>query len=136
MINFSAFGQTNVKIFDPSIDGIEVGIDYTVRGKAVIPDKNYLWILVHRVDFIDMWYPQNAVYIDPATKEWKVTCYFGNGNDIGWDFEIAAILVDDLTHRQLTEYRIKAMETGNWNPKLMPETIIPPIIKKVKKVRN
>lgn len=126
-----------VVISDPQVDGMEVGMEKGVSGTAVIPSGNYLWILVHRVEgFEDVWWPQNEGKIDAVAKTWKVNVVFGNEKDIGYQFEIAAIIVNETEHMRLKDYRIKAMTSGHWPPIAMPPTVSAPFIRMVKKVSH
>lgn len=82
-----------VIISDPAYDGFRVGREYDVKGKAQVP-SGQLWILSHRKG-IPQWWPQNEVTIDPISKEWMAVVSFGETRDIGRDFEILAILVNN-----------------------------------------
>lgn len=131
----SLFPETQVKITDPDRDGTQVGVEMDVKGTADIPGGTYLWVLVHRVKgFKKVWWPQEETEIDPLTLKWEVFVVFGGPQDIGFEFEIAAIVVNEMEHLKLKEYRDKAMKTGNFYPIKMPPTVAAPVIRKVKKV--
>ena len=123
-----------VQITDPSRDGAEVRRTYIVRGTASIPSGAHLWVLIRREDFEGLWWPQAEGKINPKSNEWKVSLTFGIPEDIGWDFDIAAIVVPENSHTILRNYRIKAMKTGDWRPIEMPEVLTAPVLRKVKKV--
>jgi hypothetical protein len=126
-----------VEITTPERDGIEVGREMDVKGTAVIPLGNYLWILVHRTKgFKRVWWPQNEAEIDPVTKKWEVHVMFGMPRDIGYEFEIAAIVVNEEEHRKLQDYWEKAMQSADWRPILMPLTVTAPTIKSVRKTKH
>ncbi|WP_020586083.1 hypothetical protein [Desulfobacter curvatus] len=126
----------DIKITSPSRDGIEVGKNMNIEGTASIASGNFLWVLVHRNDFEGVWWPQNSGKIDPKTKEWKVSVTFGQPEDISWDFEIAVVVVKENANIELTNYRKKAMTSGDWRPIEMPPTVCAPKIIKVKKVKH
>ncbi|MGD8780037.1 MAG: hypothetical protein PVH88_13865 [Ignavibacteria bacterium] len=127
----------DIQIIDPARDGIEVNHSYEIKGKAEIESGTYLWALVHRIKgFKTVWWPQGECEINPETKEWEITVTFGNEVDVGYEFEIAVINIEEKEHNKLEEYWTKAMETGRWNPIKMPPTIGAPQIRKVKKVSN
>ena len=109
---------------------------YTVNGTATIPSGTYLWVLARRVDFDKFWWPQGEGKINSTTEEWNVSVNFGTQDDIGWDFDIAAIVVIEFNHAILKNYRINAMKTGNWHPIEMPETLSAPKLRKVRKVSH
>lgn len=128
--------EFSVKITDPARDGIEVKRGMTVRGTASLPSGYHLWVLAHRRDFKKFWWPQGEGEIDPQTHEWMVAVTFGGPQDIGWDFEIEAIVVKGQAHAVLQDYVAKAMATGNWNPIEPPASEHPPQVRKVRKVSH
>jgi hypothetical protein len=123
-----------VKVTDPARNGIEVRRSYKVTGTASIPSGSHLWALTRREDFEGVWYPQNEGKVDPVSKTWKVSVTFGIQDDIGWDFDIAVIVVANSQHTILRNYRTKAMKTGDWRPIEMPEVLTAPMLLRVKKV--
>jgi len=135
-VGFSVYGQTpiKVKITVPEMDGIKVGMEMDVKGTATIPSGNYLWILAHRIKgFKRVWWPQGEAEIDPVSKKWEAHAVFGGPQDIGYEFEIAAIVVNESEHSKLQNYWTKAMSSGHWPPIPMPPTVTSPEIRKVKK---
>jgi hypothetical protein len=136
-VGVSSYTQIQVKITIPERDGIQVGKEMTVEGTASIPRGTYLWVLVHRIKgFKYDWWPQNEAEIDPVTKKWSVDVVFGGPQDIGYDFGIAAIVVDQKEHLKLMNYRGNAMRTGDYRPIGMPPTQVAPVIRTVKKVSH
>jgi hypothetical protein len=136
-VGASSASGTQVEITDPERDGMKVGKDMDVKGTAEIPGGTYLWVLAHRTKgFKKVWWPQNEAEIDPVTKKWEVFVVFGGPQDIGYDFEIAVIVVDEKENSKLHDYRNKAMATGHWPPIPMPPTAdgTAPVIRTVKKV--
>lgn len=132
-----AESQIKVAITVPERDGIEVRKEMDVKGTASIPSGNYLWILVHRIKgFKRVWWPQNEADIDTVSKKWEVHVVFGGPQDVGYDFEIAAIVVNEQEHLQLLDYWQKAMKSGDWRPILMPPTVTAPTKRRVKKSGN
>jgi hypothetical protein len=130
-----ALSQENrIQILDPARDGTEVRRTLVVKGSASIPSGTHLWILTRREDFEGIWWPQGEGKVDPATGDWKVSATFGTQDDVGWNFDIAAVLVTDQSHIILRDYRTTAMRTGDWKPIELPKVEIPPVLRKVKKV--
>ena len=126
-----------VKITDPGLDGAKVGKETLVKGTAIIPSGNYLWVLVHRTKgFKRVWWPQNQADIDPETKKWEVNVVFGGPQDIKYEFEIAAIVVNGTEHSKLQDYWNKAMSSGHWPPIPMPPTVTAPVYRNVKKTNH
>jgi hypothetical protein len=136
-IPLSPESQIKVEIIHPERDGVEVGKEMDVKGTAVIPPGNYPWILVHRTKgFKRVWWPQNEAEIDPNTKKWEVHVVFGMQRDTGYDFEIAAIVVNEKEHLNLQNYWEKAMQSADWKPILMPPTVTAPTLRSVRKTSH
>lgn len=118
----------------PERDGVKVGKEMDVKGTADIPAGNHLWIVSHRAKgFKTLWWPQGEGEIDPKTKEWEVRVVFGGQQDVGYDFEVAAITVDNSAHLKLQEYLENAMTSGKWLPIKMPPVTSDPQYRKVVK---
>jgi hypothetical protein len=124
--------QFAVKFTAPARDGVKVGKELDVKGTADVPSGNHLWILVHRTKgFKTLWWPQGEGEIDPVSKAWEVRVVFGGSQDVGQDFEIAAITVDNQEHLKLQEYLENAMTSGKWLPIKMPPLTSAPQYRKV-----
>jgi hypothetical protein len=129
-------GQSTVTVTVPR-NGQEAGIELTAAGTAHLATGEHVWILVHRtVGFREVWWPQGEGVLEPGTSAWNVVVTFGEAADIGYDFEVAAITVDEMEHSRLQDYRLRAMETRNWYPMRMPRTTSPPVIRTVRKVSH
>ena len=130
---FPDFNQWEV-ITNPNNDGTEVRRSLVVEGTASIPSGTHLWVLVRREDFEGLWWPQGEGIIDPISKKWKVPVQFGIPDDIGWHFDLVAIVVDNSQHAILRNYRIIAMKTGDWRPIEIPKVLASPTMRSVIKV--
>jgi hypothetical protein len=128
--------QIEVEITDPEKDGMQVGKEMDVKGTASVPSGKYLWVLIHREDFEDVWWPQNEAKINPETNQWKAHVVFGVPGDVGYVFEIAAIVVSNEEHLKLKNYRKEAMLSGDWRPISMPPTLTAPTIRRVNKASH
>ncbi|MGZ3578551.1 MAG: hypothetical protein ACXU98_05985 [Syntrophales bacterium] len=126
--------ETKIQILDPAREGTEVRRTYIVKGQASIPSGTHLWVLARREDFEGLWWPQGEGRIDPTSKEWKVSVTFGIQDDVGWNFDIAAIVVSEQNHIILRDYRSNAMKTNDWRPIELPQVVAPPVLQKVKKI--
>jgi hypothetical protein len=126
--------ETKVQVLDPARDGIEVRKTYVVKGSAFIPSGTHVWVLARRVDFEGFWWPQGEGKVDPKTGEWKVSVTFGEQQDVGWDFDIATVVVAEQSHLIFKNYRTNAMRSGDWKPIELPKVEVPPVLRKVKKV--
>ncbi len=115
-------------------DGDEVGRETVVRGTATLPAGQYLWVLARRSDFKPLWWPQREAQIDAATAEWSAVALFGDPVDVGAEFEVGVVVVDQRGHSQLKDYWVKAMKTNDWRPVQLPEVKAPPRTVRVRKV--
>lgn len=125
-----------VEITAPDRDGLQKGLGMDVEGKASIAGGEHLWVLCRRVDFQGVWWPQSEGEIDQKTNRWKASASFGEQRDIGKDFDLAVIVVNEEQHLKLQNYRENAMLKNQWTPIKMPETTLPPQYRKVKKVSH
>ena len=114
----------------------KVGCEKDITGTAKIPSGEHLWVLAHRIDYEGVWVAQTEGKIDPKTTKWKAHVQFGEKRDIGRDFEIAVITVNETDHISLENYRREAMKSGDWKPIDMPPTTSAPVIRKVTKVSH
>jgi hypothetical protein len=127
-------GLVVVKFTAPARDGIKVGKELDVKGTADVASGDHLWVLVHRIKgFKNLWWPQGEGEIDPVTREWEVHVTFGGPQDIGQDFEIAAVTVDKEAHLKLQKYLEDAMTSGQWLPIKMPPLTSAPQYRRVTK---
>ena len=126
--------ESKVQILDPSRVGTEVQKTYIVKGIATISSGTHLWVLSRRDDFDGVWWPQGEGRVDPTNGEWKVSATFGNQDDIGWNFDIAVVVVSEQNHITLRDYRTKVMRTNDWRPMVLPQVVMAPVLLKVKKV--
>ena len=115
---------------------MEVRKTYVVKGTATVPSGSHLWVLSRREDFEGLWWPQGEGKVDLRSKAWKVSVTFGIAEDVGWGFDIAAIVVSESSHALLRNYRINAMKTGDWRPIEMPQVLAAPVLRKVRKVSH
>ena len=70
----------------------------------------HVWVLVHRVrGFPGIFWPQGRAEPDSRTGDWEVFVTFGQPQDVGYEFELAAITVDEIQHQKLMTYWRKAI---------------------------
>jgi hypothetical protein len=69
-----------------------------VEGTASSAAGSHLWVLVRRKD-LDGWWPQAGGPIAVREGRWRVMVRYGEPRDAGFDFEIAAVVVGEATHR-------------------------------------
>ncbi|HEX6427602.1 MAG TPA: hypothetical protein VF008_07960, partial [Niastella sp.] len=114
--------------------GENVEEEGAVNGTASISDGSYLWVLVHRTlpyKKQGVWWPQGDGEVSKE-KKWSGWLTYGNKNDVGHEFEIAVVIVDQTEHLKLQAW-VKAGDSNN--PITMPTSTCPPVIRVVKKSR-
>jgi len=124
-----------IEVTEPQC-GSKVGRETTVEGTASLPRGHYLWVLARREDFKPSWWPQREAEVNPKTHKWSATAVFGGPQDIGWNFDVGVISVDQEGHTLLKDYLMKAMRTGDWRPIEIPPTSLPPQTLSVKKASH
>lgn len=127
--------ESTVAMAQPTKDS-KVGKEVLVRGTASMPNGHYLWVVARRIDFAPLWWPQRPVPLDSTPQTWQATAVFGGPQDVGWEFDVGVVTVDEEGHRKLMDYWKKAMSTGDWRPIDIPPVTSPPRIVKVKKVSH
>ena len=78
-----------------------------VRGIADIPAGAVLWVLAHRGDLTEHWWPQGAATVD-GNGGWTVSTEFGRARDTKHAFVVAAVPVNDDTHRGFLDWLANA----------------------------
>lgn len=116
----AAAGTDNcsVHILEPRSGALVEGSGI-VEGSAVLPGKSYLWILAHRRG-LEGWWPQSGgpAYVDKS--RWKVPVSYGGHQDIGHEFEIAALVVGQASHELWTDWVKQVKETETFPPVRIP----------------
>lgn len=90
--------------------------DSGVTGSAQLPDDAHLWVLVHRKD-VNGWWPQGGGEIAVTNGQWSVQVQYGASEDVGYDFEIAAVIVSGSVHEHWL---------GSYPPVQLPR---PPVVR-------
>ncbi len=102
-------------------DGEECGAITKVEGKSEqIPNK-FLWVFAHRADLTNKWWPQTGVITVKEDGKWLIGVALGQQQDIGFDFEIQAIWVDESVHNQMEAYLASGEKNNSYPPIRLPE---------------
>jgi len=113
----------NQKYIDPSLElvitnpknGDKVGPTALVEGTSSRMKGKHLWVFLHRADLRYEWWPQvGEVEIDEATNEWRQSVYVGQIVDVGFNFEIKAIWLNNDDHERMENYMERARRDGLW----------------------
>jgi hypothetical protein len=129
-------GRVTVSIAQPATGSTVDHHVVTVRGAAPGKSNEHVWLLARRKDFAPLWWPQREVAVDPQSGRFEGPVTLGGPQDVGWDFDIAAVLADAQAHTQLLDYWKKAMTTGDWRPIDTPSGIQGLAVVKVKKAKH
>jgi hypothetical protein len=116
----SAPTECRVEITAPP-ENAKVGPIESVSGTALIPPGTRLWILAHRQDLGDVWWPQgNGAAQLAEGNRWQIGVFFGEPRDVGARFEVVARVVGPEAHRILQRWVENALKTGQYPPIAMP----------------
>jgi hypothetical protein len=115
--------------------GDKVGQSVTVRGKATIPPDGYLWILAHKSSLGNQWWPQAGGPVEITNGEWEAEVFFGRAEDVGSNFDVAAVVVNAQTSAALTKWFATA-KALDYPPVSFPDATSSCSIVKVKVIRN
>jgi hypothetical protein len=100
-----------IEIVAPANNEIVAGTG-AVAGTASSAVGSHLWVLVRRKD-LDGWWPQAGGPIPVHEGRWQVVVRYGEPRDVGFDFEIAAVVVGETTHRLWTAWVERARASQN-----------------------
>ena len=100
--------------------GATVGREMTVKGTVTKPPAHYVWVVARRQDFAPLFWPQREANLERDGRTWSATAVFGEPRDVGWEFDVGAVVVDQAGHDRLRQYWEKAMESGDWRPIRLP----------------
>jgi hypothetical protein len=108
-----------------------------VEGSALLPPDSYLLVLVRRKDF-DGWWPQGEGAISVERTRWTASVNYGEPQDAGWDFEIAALVVGPSTHQLWTDWVSGVKKTGLFPPVHLPPSgsVVTEVFRTVTKARS
>lgn len=112
----------------------ECGATVRVTGRSRIFPDRHLWLFTH-VKGLGVWWPQRGEVIVEENGEWVQGASLGGEQDIGFDFELKVIWVNEEVHEQMEEYLAKGEATGRYPGIRLPEGG-PSVQVTVKKVRH
>ncbi|MCK4730968.1 MAG: hypothetical protein KAT65_00790 [Methanophagales archaeon] len=104
-----------VKITSPK-EGDEVPVSTPVSGtfSGELPEGLYMWVVINPHPSPGQWWPQGG-RIDPWKGQWNVLAGLGREKeDIGKEFDIAVILVNEKDNQYYTNYLETGQRTGSY----------------------
>ena len=113
--------------------GEECGTNLQVSGTAKIIPGKHLWLFAHRRG-LAKWWPQSGEIIVEENGEWVQGAYIGQHQDIGFDFEIKAIWLDEATHSQVSQTLSTWEAQNSWPGMTLPagEPVATVVVKKAR----
>lgn len=108
-----------VRIHEPR-QGDRVGASGFVRGTARVPPGAALWLLARRKDQ-EGWWPQGSGPVAFGGEQWGHPCTYGEAQDVGHEFEIAAVVVDAAAAQRLQRWIDEGRRSGNHPPVAFPQ---------------
>lgn len=100
--------------------GERVGPSGLVEGRATLLDDCHVWVLVHRKD-IDGWWPQGGDATRVSGNSWSAQVKYGDADDGGYKFEIAAVIVGRVIHERWMQWVRSVEATGAYPPVQLPK---------------
>jgi hypothetical protein len=100
--------------------GERVGPSGAVEGKATLLGDCHVWVLVRRKD-IDGWWPQGGGATRVSGDSWSAQVKYGDANDGGYEFEIAAAIVGRAIHERWMQWVQSVEATGEYPPVQLPK---------------
>lgn len=124
-----------VEILTPAAHEV-VGDSGWVHGSATLEPGTWLWILVHRRD-VAGWWPQAAGPVAVTGEGWQAEVRYGNAEDAGYQFEIAAVAAGEAIHERWLQWVREAQTAANCPPVSLPERAVlhAEVVRRVRKRR-
>lgn len=104
-----------IKITSPK-EGDEVPVSIIVRGTFLgeLPEGHYMWVVINPHPSLGQWWPQGG-RVNPWKGQWDVQAWLGREKeDIGKEFDIAIILVNEEDDQYYWDYLGTGQETGSY----------------------
>lgn len=125
------FAENEVALVAPSA-GEEVGGFAIIEGTARVNDDSFVWVMAHRKDLQDQWWPQDEPKV--TGDQWKAIANIGGPQDIGHEFEIAVATFGPEVKEAIDRYFEIGREFNRWLPMSFPKATSNVDIVTVKKV--
>jgi hypothetical protein len=113
--------QCYVSINKPQ-PGDRLTVRAEVTGTARRLQETYLWILAHPMG-VALWWPQGSGPTPVMKDHWTTFVFIGSERDVGRDFEIAAILVDQDENSRLRQWVDDAERSGQYSGIRFPRVV-------------
>jgi hypothetical protein len=83
-----------------------------------------VWILVNPQSLPNQWWPQGGKQVSPMKGQWRGEVLIGGGpeNDIGNEFVIAVVLVNEKDNEMLNNWVIETNESHDYHSVSFPDS--------------
>lgn len=102
----------DLAITSPNSDE-DVGGNLRVSGRSKTFPGKHLWLFVQRKG-LSVWWPQGGEIEVEGNGEWDQGVLVGQPHDISFKFNIVAIWVDEVAHKDLTSYMQRGEKDGKF----------------------
>ena len=102
-------------------NGTECGSATKIEGTSKKFSGKFLWVFAHVKYLTNKWWPQVGAVKVADDGKWETMAYLGGSQDVGFDFEITAIWVDESTNQMLSNYLNRGDQTGHYPPMQLPK---------------
>ena len=100
--------------------GKEVGATVKVEGTSTLVTNKHLWLFAQR-EGLAVWWPQGGEILVKPDNSWQQGAFIGNTQDIGFDFNLKVLWVDEKVNRELNDYVAKTASSGNYSGIPLPD---------------
>jgi hypothetical protein len=109
--------QSKISISSPeNEDKVENSVEVKGSISGDLPKDRYMWLLINPKACPNQWWPQNNGRITPVKGQWYAMAGIGGGEkDIGKEFAIAVVLVNNKDDQMFVEWLKEGRETGNYS---------------------
>jgi len=110
-----------VSITSP-LKGNNVGARGMVTGRAELLPGTYLFILAHAVGIRGYWAQGNGAAEIDADDHFELLSFYGAKEDVGLDFEVLAVVVNEETRTKLDKWFDEGAKSG-FQPIPLPNVV-------------
>ncbi len=100
--------------------GDDVGSTIRIEGTSISINDKHLWVFLQR-EGLQVWWPQGGEIMVKSNGSWRQGAFVGSSKDIGFDFNITALWVDNNVNRELKDYIAETSVSGNYYGIPLPE---------------
>jgi len=91
-----------------------------VLGRSIKISGSHLWIFARRQGLAGWWPQGGEVYIE-SDGTWKQNVWLGQPHDVGFNFEIKALWVNDTVHQDMLNYLTRGDRENHYPPISLPD---------------